>query len=163
MLRRQHDAVDRRLLVLDIRLAVDHRTVDQLGVEADIRHRRREHPAPDVEHVGRLDHRLLEAAGDLRQRRDEEVAQGVAVELRAGFAEAVLKQPGDERFVVGQRDETVPNIAGRGDVVVAANPARAAAVVGDGDDRRDRDVVPLQTAQQGCKSSAAADGDDVEL
>ena len=155
--------MDRRLLVLDVRFALDHRAVGQLGVEPDVLERGGQHPAADVEDVGRFDHRPLEAAGDFGQGGDEQIPEGVAVELGPGLAEPVLEESRDEGFVVGQRDETVADVPWRGNVVGGADLAGAPPVIGHGDDRGDRDVVPLQTAQQSREPGPAADGDDVDL
>ncbi|MNC93187.1 hypothetical protein D3C83_97590 [compost metagenome] len=70
----------------------------------------------------------------------------MAVELGARLIEAVLKEAGDERLVVGQGDEAVADVAGSRDVVGGADAPRAAAIVGDGDNGGERDVVPLETA-----------------
>ncbi len=52
--------------------------------------------------------------------------------------EAVLERGGPGLGVVGrERDETATEIAGRGDVEIAAQPPGAPAVVGDADDRGD--------------------------
>ena len=53
---------------------------------------------------------------------------------------------------------------GRGNVEVASRMrARAAAVVGHGDDRGEVDVGLLETAEEEAETGAAADRDDVEF
>jgi len=86
----------------------------------------------------------------------------MASQLRSFLVEPVLEQPADERLRVGQRDDAVANVAGRRDVELLADAPSAATVVGNGDDRRNADLVSLEAAQQGREASAAPDSDDVE-
>src|SRR3954471_12045793 len=120
--------------MLNVRLALDDGAVDQLSVQAHVFHRRGQYPATNVEDVRRLDDGALETPGDFRQRGDKEIAERVPVKLGTCLIEAILKEAGHKRFVVGESDQAVANVARGGDVIRAANLAGAAAVVGDSDD-----------------------------
>ena len=135
---------DSQLIVL--RREDFRRRVDELRVEADVFQRCGEYPTADVENACRFDDRLFEAPGDFCQRGNEDVAEGVAIQFRSGLTEAILEEAGDERFVVGQGDQTVADVPGRRDVVGATDLASAAAVIGDGNNRREIEVVELQAA-----------------
>src|SRR5208282_5772092 len=82
----------------------------------------------------------------------------------------ILKKPAEERFIVRERHHAIANVARRKDAILAAQPARTAAIVSDGHDRSEignrqtltlrpssRDVF-LQSAQQRGESRAAAHG-----
>ena len=60
--------------------------------------------------------------------------------------EPVLEQLGDERLGVGEGGDAVAHVARRQDAQLSAQNAGAAAVVGDGDDRREVVGVLLQSA-----------------
>ena len=139
------------------------RPIGELGVEAHVLQGRGQDAAADVQDVGGFDHGLLETAGDLGESGDEEIAERVAVELRSDAVEAVLEEPGDQGLVVGERDQTVADIAWSGNIVGGADLAGTAAVVGNGHDRGDVEVVPLEAAKQRGEPGAAANGDDVDV
>src|SRR5204862_119763 len=88
-------------------------------------------------------------------------AEGVV--LQAGvlscWAEAVLEQLLHQRLGVRQRDQAVPDIAGREHVEVAPESAAAAAVVGYGDDGRNVTGVFLQSAEHGGEAGATSRGE----
>ena len=108
-----------------------------LGVDVHRAQRHREHtalgpqePPHDVEGADMV-------AELLPQRHDEQVADDVAVHL-ALAGEAVLEDtlPGAAPLVLAaQRGERHPQVTGRQDAELAAQPARRAAVVGHGDHR----------------------------
>src|SRR5215218_3478645 len=155
--------MDWSLFVLNLRFTLNHRAVRELGVEPHILECGREDPTPNVEDGRRFNDCPLEAAGDLGQRGDEQVAQGVSIELGTGLVESVLKESRHQRFIVGERDKTVPNIAWSRNVVGGADLACAAAVICHRYDRGNGDVVALQTAQQRREAGSAADGDHIDL
>ena len=64
-----------------VRLALEHRAIRQLGMQRDRLARDRHDAAAHGENAVRLAHALLEVAGDVRQRGDEQVAKGVAGEV----------------------------------------------------------------------------------
>ena len=119
--------------------------------------------------------RFSEIAGDVGERGEEEVAEVVAAETASGL-ESILKEAAEESFVLGERDQAIANVAGRKNAIFAAQAARAAAVVGDGDNRGeigDRacegrlfvaapDDVILQATKKSGKSGAAAESDNTE-
>ena len=81
--------------------------------------------------------------------------------LQAGpGAEAVLKQPRQQRFFSGQGRQAVADVPRWLDPEFAPQYARAAAVIGDGHDRREVAAVALQPAEQGGEPCPAADGHD---
>jgi hypothetical protein len=86
--------------------------------------------------------------------------------------EAILEQAAEQRFILRQCDQAIADIARRQNAIFAAQPARAAAIVGDGDDGRKvgdgkasevmapPSHVLLQAAQQRGKARASTDGHD---
>ena len=54
--------------------------------------------------------------------------------VKIPLLEAVLKQPGEEMFILGERDHAVPHVTGRQHVEVFPKPSGGAAIVGYGDD-----------------------------
>jgi len=97
--------------------------------------------------------------------------------LCLGFAvEPKVEEPGEHGIAVGQGDETVADVAGGGQAVLAAQAARAPAVVGDRHDRGQpprihrpdprgavREQLRLQPAQHDRQSGPAAEGDHLEV
>ncbi len=75
--------------------------------------------------------------------------------------ETIAEEIGDERFIVGERDQTVAHVAGRQDAELFLQASRRAAVVADRHDRSEICRTALEAAQQRRKASAAADRDDV--
>ena len=120
--------------------------------------RRGQHLAGDRERVRRQRDRLVERAGQLRQRRQEQVAEVVPGELPA--REPVLEHVPHERLVLGQRDQAGAHVAGRRDVEVAPQPAGRAAVIGQRHDRGRLLTDRLQPAQHRRQARAAAEADD---
>ena len=133
-----------------------------IGVSAigSTRPGRPEQPAHPVE-------RLDVVAEQLPQADDQQVADDVAAHL-AVAGEAVLEhpRPGVAPLVVAaERRQRHPQVTRRQDAELAAQPARRAAVVGDGDDGGevvDDEVVdqPAQRGERGVQAVAAAEGDD---
>ena len=119
----------------------------------------RQHLTPHLEHVRRLAHGVLEVARDLGHRGDEQVAEAVSLEP-AVLGEPVLEEAAHHRLVVGQRHQAVAQVAGREHAHVAAEPARAAAVVRHGHDGGEIAGLRLEAAEQRGQPVASADGDD---
>lgn len=109
--------------------------------------------------------RLVEVPGYPCDGGQEEVAEGVAGEALAGL-EAELEEAGEQVLVVGQRDQTVADVARRQQPQVAAQPPGGAAVVGNRDDAGqigDLGADPaLQAGEQRGQPGAAAQGDDAQ-
>ena len=122
---------------------------------------RRHDAALDGEHATDLGDGGVERADDLRQRGQEDVAEGVAGQLAA--IEAVPEEPVHQRLVLGQRDQAVADVARRRHRQVAPQAAAGAAVVGQRDDRRDLRAGELETAQERRQARAAAQADDAQL
>ena len=112
------------------------------------------------QHAAGLGNSFLEAAGNVRQRADEQVAQGMAVNARP-FAEPVLKDMRDHFLVVGQCRQAVADVSGRQNAQISAQLAGGAAVVRHRHDSREVMRIFLHSAQQAGKPRAAADGDDL--
>src|ERR1700760_2848419 len=136
---------------------------------------RRKNPAAGRQDAAALANGFREISSDVGQRGEEQVSEIVAGEPFAGV-KAILKEPSQQRFVFGKRHHAIANIAGRKNSIFAAQTARAAAVIGHGDDGgkvgdgtlRSRagvasaNYVFLQPAEQRRKTSAAAERDDTE-
>ena len=114
----------------------------------------------DGQDLRRLAQGRLDIARDLRHRCDEEVAEGVAGKLALAF-EAILEELLHQRLGIGQRDETVAQVARRDDAEVLAQPAGRAAVIGDRHDSRDVRGRSLDAAQEHGEAVAAANDGDV--
>ena len=117
----------------DVGFAVDYFAVVHARREADVGGGGRvDVPARGEDLSGEADG-LGEVAGHFREGGNEEIAEAVAFESRAG-AEAVAEETGDEMLVLGERDHAVAEVTGRQHVEVFAQAAAGASVVGDGDD-----------------------------
>src|SRR5262249_26097008 len=107
--------------------------------------------------------RLQEAPRDLGERREEEIPEAVARQLPVS-TEPELKELGHQGLDLRQRDETVAQIARREHLELLPEPARTAAVVGDGDDggeRRDATAeIALQRREHHREPRPAPDRDD---
>ncbi len=105
-------------------------------------------------------------AQELPERHDQQVAHGVFIEGTAAAlagGEAVLHDvaPGAAPVrVVAQRGERHPEVAGRQDAVLLAQPSGGSAVVGDRDDGGQLGGEQAQRRQRGGEAMAAAERDD---
>ena len=80
---------------------------------------------------------------------------------------AVLEELGEQRFVFGERDHAIADVARRQDVEFAAQASGAAAVVGDGDDGGDFNFSRLQgetfqAMQKRRETGSSSDCDDTK-
>jgi hypothetical protein len=114
----------------------------------------------EVEHPVRRPQGVAEVALDLGQRRQEQVAEGVPLELGAAL-EAVVEEPPEGGLVVRQRRQAVDQIAGGRHVEGLAQAPRRAPVVADGHHGREVRRGAAQAAQQARQAGAAAERDDV--
>src|SRR5439155_12556701 len=114
------DMADRRVLLGDLRLALDRASVDGRD-ERHVPQRRRQNRALDREHLARLAQCLLKVSGDVGHRHDEEVSERVAVE-RSLF-EAMVKQLLHQRLGVSEGDEALAEISRWQDSVLVAKAA----------------------------------------
>ena len=124
----------------DPRFPVNMATVGQLRQQAHIRPRGGEHGPLDVEELPGPLHGRGEAILEAAQGRQDEVAQAVAGEAIVSV-EAEVEHGGRPR-VLGQGHEAVSDVAGGEDSVGPAQTAGTAAVVGDGDERRQQLASP---------------------
>ena len=131
-----------------------------LGLDVQGLAAHRQHPAPDTEQCPHLVQGGDGVAEGVHEAGEQEVADGVPGE-RAGAAEPVLHElaPARARRIVGrERGQGHPQVAGRQQAQLPAQPARRAAVVGHRDhgrdlvgeqaDGRQRGVQPVPTAQR---------------
>ena len=110
----------------------------------------------DVAHLAQPQ---LEGARDIGHGREQQVAQVVALQTRPQ-AEAVLQERAHQRLHIGQRDDALAEVAGGQDAQVAAQPARAPAVVGHGHDGREPGGIVLEAREQDRQPGPAANGHD---
>src|SRR5918998_3201327 len=97
--------------------------------------RRGEDPAPYPEEAGCLLHALAEPAGHVGERRYDDVADAVVVQV-AGCLEAVVEDLG-EPAAFSERHQAVPNVARGRHPELLAQPAAGSPVVRNRHDRRE--------------------------
>jgi hypothetical protein len=68
------------------------------------------------------------------ERGQKKISEIVADQSSAGM-KTILKEPSEQRLILGKRDHAIANIARRQNAILAAQTAGAAAVVGDGNNR----------------------------
>ncbi len=117
--------------------------------------------ALDAQEPRRLLDALAEAAGHVREGRDDDVADAVVVEVTRRL-EAVVEDLG-ETFAPRERDQAVPDVPGRGDAELLAEPAARPAVVGDRHDGRQVTHPVAQPAQQDRQPGTPAERDHPEI
>ena len=122
----------------------------------------RQHPALDAEDAAQLVERRHRIGQHLVEPGQHQIADRMARQCAAA-AEAVLddRRPQPPVRTVGcQRRQRHSQITRRHHVQFAAQPARRAAVVGDGDHRGDVRGEPARRRQRGVEPVPAAEGDD---
>ena len=82
----------------------------------------RKNAASDGKHLSGDAHRLSEIASDMGERSKKEIAEIVAAQAASGL-ESILEEPTQKRFVFGEGDHTVADVAGRKNAVFAAEAA----------------------------------------
>jgi len=171
---RERELLDALAAGGDAGFAVDAAAVFQSCDERDVGDCRGENLPADREDFAADANSFGEVAGDMSQSGEKEVAEIVADEAAAGV-EAVLEEAAEKSFILAESDHAIADVAGGENAIFAAEAARAAAVVGDGDDRGKAgdgvlgfDFVAaagdeiLEAAEQSGKTGAAAESDDVE-
>src|SRR4029079_19177454 len=133
----------------------------QFRAEPDVVECRWQDAPPHGQDSAGLDDSLLEAAGNLSQRGDEEIAEEVAAELRAFLVESIREELADRRLRVRERDQATSDIAGSRNVELLADAAGAATVVRHRHNRRNPGFNVAQTAKERRESGASADCHDV--
>lgn len=129
----EHELVNAEVAFGDVGLAAHNGAVFHEGGEGDVGRGGRIDAAPGGEDLGGGLNGLGEVAGDVGERGEEEIAEGVAFEV--ALFEAVLEEAGEEVLVFGEGDHAVTDVAGRKHLEVFAEAAGGAAVVCDRDDR----------------------------
>ena len=130
-----------------------------LRLEHDRNRGGRQHAAHRPEQAARLVEGLVEVAQGAGQAGDDQVADGVALELAA--LEAVLEHAGPHRVGVGQRHEAAAQVAGGGDAERLAQAAARTAVVGHRHDGGDVARVAAHRLQRRGQAVPAAQGHDL--
>ena len=144
--------------VVNFALAEAAGAVFKFGLKMHVLIRHWQHTARDGQHVAHPVDSLVKRAGDAVHRRKEQIAEALPREATLG--EAVVQQLAHRLFRVGECQDAAPDIAGRQHPEILAQRAGAAAVVRNGDDRRDVARIALQSAQHRGQAMPAADGDE---
>jgi hypothetical protein len=127
--------LDRGATGSDASFAVDDAAVFERGDQVNVRKCRREDAAADGEDFAANADGFGEVASDVGERGEKKIAEIVADET-AARVEAVLKEAAKKGFIFRKCDHAVANVTGRKNAVFPADAAGAAAIIGDGDDRR---------------------------
>ena len=140
--RQQSDFLDGRAAGRDARFTVNFAAILQRSHEGNHRSGGRENTAANGEDFAAHANGFGKVAGNVRQRRQEEVAEIVANEAAPGM-EAILKEMAEQVFILGKRDHTVANVSRRKNAILAAQAAGAAAIIRNGDDGSEVGDRPL--------------------
>jgi hypothetical protein len=141
----------------------------------NVRKGRGKYAAADGENLAADANSLSKISGNLSQRGEKEIAKVVAGKA-ASRLEAILEEAAEQGFILRKCDHAVADVAGGEDTVLAAKAARAAAVIGDGDNGGEvgdrplaggmpvvaADDVLLETAKKSGETRAASEGDDAK-
>ena len=118
--------------------------------------RRRQHAALDVQDALNLQQRALHIAGYIAEGGDEQIAECVTVQAAA--AEAVFHQLRHQALVLREGGDIAAQVPRRQTAHFAAQPARRAAIIADGNDGRDIGALRFEAAQDRRQPRAAANG-----
>ena len=162
----QRDPVDAPTRTGDRRFAVHQASVGEPADEFHAPIDGGQDPAANAEQVGGDFHRSAEVAHPLGERGEDDVADGVTAEITSA-GEPMLEQLGERVLVPNERDQAVADVAGTGQVVAAADPAGASAVVTGGHDAAHVEAPRLrfeqrERSQGGRKAGPAAHRDDAQ-
>ena len=164
-LRQQLHAADPLIGVLldagDLGLSDHGGAVVKLRHQADVLRRHGQDAPRNGKRLAHAAHGLLEAAVNVIERGEHEIAQALSGE--APLAKAVAHELIHRRLHICKRADAVADVARREHAELLAQNARAAAVIRDRDDRGDAGGKALQAAQHGGKARAPADRDDARL
>ncbi len=122
------------------------------GFERNVRGGGRKDTARDFQNFRRTAHGIGKIARNIGKRGQKEISEAVALEPASGL-EAILKEPGKQRAVVGKGHHAIADIAGRKHIELAPQPPGTASVVGHGHDGGDIDKRLVRSL-----SACAADG-----
>ncbi len=131
-----------------------------VGHQRNVRERGGEHLAADPQHAPGFEHASVEAPGHAGQRGDEQVAEGVPLQI-AAVHESILEELREQVLVIREGGQAVAHIARRRKAEVATQSTGRTAVVGDGHDGGQVGRVFLEASQQRRQAIAAAEGDDL--
>jgi hypothetical protein len=141
----------------------------------NVRKGRGKYAAADGENLAADANSLSKISSNVSQRSEKEIAKVVAGKA-ASRLEAILEEAAEQGFILRKCDHAVADVAGGEDTVLAAKAARAAAVIGDGDNGGEvgdrplaggmpvvaADDVLLETAKKSGETRAASEGDDAK-
>src|SRR5439155_12527033 len=129
----------------DPRLSLGADPIAELGEQPDILERGREDPSAGPQDVVRTLHRAEKVVLQMAEGREDQVPEAVAPYLLLVVAvEAEVEDRRQRRIAVGQRQQTVPDVAGRAHPVRAPQAPRAAPIVRGGDDRGEALPSPVE-------------------
>ncbi len=116
----------------DARFALYAFAIGQRGHQVDIRKRGREDTPANGEHFAGNAYGFSKIAGDVRESREEKIAEVVATQAATGV-KTILEQAAQKRFVFRKGDHAVANVTRGKHAIFPAQAAGASAIVGDGD------------------------------
>ncbi len=171
----QRNFTNGNLAVRDARFALHSFAIGKSSDQVHIRKRGREDAAAHSEDFAGDANGLSEVPGDMRERRQEEVAEIVAAQATADM-KTILKEAAQQRFILRKCHHAIADVAWRKYAIFPAEASGAAAVVGDRDDGSkvsDRPFerrmliaaandVFFQTAEQCGKTGASSQRDNAQ-
>ena len=125
----------------------------------DILVRDRKDAPCDGKNISHAVDRLVKRAGNAVHRSKKEVSK--ALPGKASLGKSVIEQLLHRRLRICKRHDAVSDVARRQHAEVLSEHAGASAVVCDGDDRRNKFCIALESAQHRRQTVPAADGNDV--
>ena len=162
VLGQQADALNAAVLLLlegaDLRLPQHPGAVLEGGLQRHVLIGHRQHPAADGQHLAHAGHRLVEGVGDAVEGGQDQVAEGLPRQVARALRESVGQKLLHHRLGVGQGLHAVADVPRRGHTQILPQHARAAAVVGHGDDGRQAAGAAFQPPQHGGQPRASSDG-----
>ena len=155
----EEDAFDRRLADgADVHLFLDDAAVGEFSAEVRVVEGHREDSPAQLEKPRRLFDSAQERAFLLGERGEEEVTEGHAVQLFGLLrVEAVRHEPREHGVALGEDDERVADVAGRGHVEGDAHLAGRPPRVGDRDESSYVRRVRAQSRHDRRRAETAAD------
>src|SRR5437868_1507758 len=118
----------------NICLPEDGGTVIHKSLKLHVRDRRGKNRASSSQDLRRFPHRFCKVSRDCRESSNKKITEVVALKSSPCF-KTVLKNPGEQRFVFGERNQAVPDVSRWQDVELFPQPATGTAIVRDRHDR----------------------------
>src|SRR5579862_3348916 len=130
MARAQAQASDFFPAFRNSRFSQDNFSVRHHRFQRNILERGRKYSSADRQHFPAYTDRLGKIARHVAERREKQISETVSAQA-APRMKSVLKQAAKQSFILRERDHAVANVARREYAVLAAQPARASAIIGD--------------------------------